>query len=240
MRRAACIIAVAFALGGCGTTGGESTDGPASTTTEQGTPSEATTTEATTTTAAPTTTTTIPHSQALKEMEAEIARACTEAVETLTDPKPEWRESWAPYSTSQEVAQQAQECVDSKWAELKEVERQRQEEERRAEEQRRAEEEAARGTASQQNAKAMAADYLDSQSFSRTGLIGQLEYEGFSNADATWGVDALGVDWNEQAARMAADYLDSQPFSRSGLIDQLVYEGFTQAQAEYGVSTTGL
>lgn len=93
---------------------------------------------------------------------------------------------------------------------------------------------------SQRNARGSAEDYLAFASFSRTGLIGQLEYEGFSTADATYAVDVLNVDWNEQAAKSAASYLEFSSFSRSGLIDQLVYEGFTQAQAEYGVSTTGL
>ncbi len=93
---------------------------------------------------------------------------------------------------------------------------------------------------SQQNARQKAADYLDFSAFSRQGLIEQLEFEGFSNADATYGVDALSVDWNEQAAKKAADYLEFSSFSRNGLIEQLVFEGFTQAQAEYGVSTTGL
>jgi hypothetical protein len=76
--------------------------------------------------------------------------------------------------------------------------------------------------------------------FSRSGLIHQLEFEGFATEDATYGVDAVTVDWNEQAAKSAAGYLDVMAFSRSGLIHQLVFEGFTQEQAEYGVSTTGL
>jgi hypothetical protein len=71
-------------------------------------------------------------------------------------------------------------------------------------------------------------------------LIKQLEFEGFSNADATYAVDAITVSWNEQAAKKAKDYLDISAFSKSGLIDQLLFEGFTQAQAEYGVGTTGL
>jgi hypothetical protein len=95
-------------------------------------------------------------------------------------------------------------------------------------------------TVSQSNARETAADYLAYSAFSRTGLIEQLEFEGFSNADATYGVDAQNADWNEQAAKSAAEYLDFSSFSRSGLIDQLVFEGFTQEQAEYGVSTTGL
>ena len=95
-------------------------------------------------------------------------------------------------------------------------------------------------TVSQSNARQKAAEYLKYTSFSRSGLIGQLEYEGFTLQDATYGVDVLHVDWNQQAAKKAAEYLQYSPFSRSGLIDQLVYEGFTQQQAEYGVSTTGL
>ncbi len=95
-------------------------------------------------------------------------------------------------------------------------------------------------TVSQRNARQKAADYLDLTAFSRSGLIEQLVYEGFSQADATYGVDALRADWNAQAAKKAADYLELTAFSRRGLIEQLVYDGFTQAQAEYGVSTTGL
>jgi hypothetical protein len=95
-------------------------------------------------------------------------------------------------------------------------------------------------TVSQANAREKASDYLDTSAFSRSGLIDQLEFEGFETADATYGVDALTVDWNEQAAKKAADYLDTSSFSRSGLIDQLEFEGFTTEQATYGVSQTGL
>jgi hypothetical protein len=95
-------------------------------------------------------------------------------------------------------------------------------------------------TVSESNARKSAASYLKSSAFSRSGLIKQLEYEGFSNQDATYGADAVGANWNEQAAKSAASYLKSSAFSRSGLIKQLEYEGFTTAQAEYGVSTTGL
>lgn len=95
-------------------------------------------------------------------------------------------------------------------------------------------------TINQQNARSKASDYLDYTAFSRSGLIDQLVYEGFTQADATYAVDAITVDWNAQAAAKAASYLEYTSFSRSGLVDQLVYEGFTQAQAEYGASTTGL
>ncbi|WP_338760700.1 Ltp family lipoprotein [Nocardia vulneris] len=91
-------------------------------------------------------------------------------------------------------------------------------------------------TSSQRNAIRSAQQYLDYSAFSRSGLIHQLEYEGFATADATFAVDSLNVDWNEQAAKSAKQYLEYTSFSRSGLIDQLVYEGFMRAQAEYGVN----
>ena len=91
-------------------------------------------------------------------------------------------------------------------------------------------------TVSQLNALESAESYLSFSSFSRSGLIDQLKYEGFSKSDAAFAVDNVTVDWDEQAAKSAESYLDSSSFSRSGLIDQLEFEGFTSSQAEYGVS----
>ena len=85
-----------------------------------------------------------------------------------------------------------------------------------------------------------ALSYLRVSSFSRSGLISQLEYSKFSTEDATYAVDALNIDWNSQAAKKAASYLKISSFSRQGLIDQLIYTGFTQSQAEYGVNAVGL
>lgn len=99
---------------------------------------------------------------------------------------------------------------------------------------------AKKGTVSQQNALRKAESYLNYSAFSRTELIGQLEYNKFSTEDAAWAVDRVTVDWNEQAAKKAASYLKYSSFSRGDLIDQLLYNGFTPEQAEYGVSTTGL
>ncbi len=67
-----------------------------------------------------------------------------------------------------------------------------------------------------------------------------MEFEGFETAEATYGVDAAGVDWNEQAAQSAQSYLDSSSISRSGLIEQLEFEGFTNSQATYGATAVGL
>ncbi|GAA5650514.1 Ltp family lipoprotein [Geodermatophilus obscurus] len=89
-----------------------------------------------------------------------------------------------------------------------------------------------------------AEQYLDVVGgFSRDGLIQQLTTgSGFSTEDATWAVDHLDVDWNEQAAEKARQYQDViGGFSRSSMIQQLTAgSGFTQAQAEYGADAVGL
>ena len=86
-----------------------------------------------------------------------------------------------------------------------------------------------------------AKSYLNSLYFSREGLIEQLEYEGFSNSEATAAVDSLIVDWNQQAAGCARNYLRTFPdWSRSEMIDQLEYEGFSYSQAAYGADAVGL
>ena len=94
-------------------------------------------------------------------------------------------------------------------------------------------------TAGEENARESADSYLSYSAFSRSGLIDQLLYEGFSQSEAEYGVDALGADWEQQAALSAAEYLAYSAFSRQGLIDQLVYEGFSDAEAAYGVDTVG-
>jgi hypothetical protein len=93
---------------------------------------------------------------------------------------------------------------------------------------------------SQQNAVGSAESYLDFMAFSRSGLIKQLEFEGFSTADATFAVDTVDVDWMVQAEKSAQSYLDFTSFSRSGLIDQLEFEGFTSEQARHGADSVGL
>ena len=85
-----------------------------------------------------------------------------------------------------------------------------------------------------------AESYLDFGAFSESGLIDQLEFEGFTSDQATRGVNSITVDWNEQAWESAESYLEFSSFSRSGLIDQLLFEGFTQSQATYGVDKAGL
>lgn len=94
-------------------------------------------------------------------------------------------------------------------------------------------------TMGQKNALNKAKSYLGFTAFSYTGLISQLEFDGFSTEDSTYAVDNCGADWNEQAAKKAKSYLDYTSFSRDGLIDQLLFDGFTNEQAEYGVTKVG-
>ncbi len=91
----------------------------------------------------------------------------------------------------------------------------------------------------QQNAVDKAGSYLSFSAFSRSGLIEQLEFEGFTKDEATFGVENVGADWMDQAAAKAADYMEFSSFSRQGLIDQLVFEGFSKEQAAHGAAAVG-
>jgi hypothetical protein len=95
-------------------------------------------------------------------------------------------------------------------------------------------------TVSQANASRSAKSYLNLSGFSRSGLIKQLMFEGYSESDASYGVDAQNANWSEQAARSAKSYLDLSGFSRSGLIKQLMFEGYSKQEAEFGASANGL
>ncbi len=95
-------------------------------------------------------------------------------------------------------------------------------------------------TVSQKNAVKKARSYLAYTSFSHDGLVAQLEFEQFSHADAVYGADSSGGNWNEQAAKKAKSYMDQSAFSRGSLIEQLKFEKFTQEQAEYGANSVGL
>lgn len=94
-------------------------------------------------------------------------------------------------------------------------------------------------TTSQKNALSKAQSYLKSSAFSYKGLIEQLEYEGYSQNDATYAVDNCGANWNDQALKKAKQYLSTQAFSYTGLIEQLEFEGFTNEQTLYGVDNCG-
>ncbi len=92
---------------------------------------------------------------------------------------------------------------------------------------------------SQVQAVAKARSYLAMGGFSRNGLIHQLAFEGFSDADASFAVDHIAPDWSAQAAQKAKSYLKLGGFSRKSLIHQLEFEGFTNAQALFGAQSVG-
>jgi len=94
-------------------------------------------------------------------------------------------------------------------------------------------------TLGEKNAEKSALNYLRVMPFSYSGLVKQLEFEGFTRAEAVYGVDRCGADWNGQAAKSAVNYLRTMPFSYSGLVKQLEFEGFTHAEAVYGVDKCG-
>jgi len=94
-------------------------------------------------------------------------------------------------------------------------------------------------TVNQENAIRKASTYLQVMAFSRSGLIKQLEYEGFATDDAIVGVDNVGAEWLTQAKLKATYYLKTMAFSRSGLIKQLEYEGFSTDEATAGVDNMG-
>jgi len=97
-------------------------------------------------------------------------------------------------------------------------------------------------TIGQREALQAAKSYLSFGSFSRAGLIRQLTSsygEGFSRADAVWGVNHAHANWYREAVQAAKSYLKTGSFSRAALIHQLESpygDQFTHAQAVYGVN----
>ena len=85
-----------------------------------------------------------------------------------------------------------------------------------------------------------AQQYLDYTPMSCSGLMKQLEFDGFTSSQAKYGAqqsDACsGTDI--YAARKARQYLEYTPMSCSGLIKQLEFDGFTSSQAQNGAHQT--
>ena len=75
--------------------------------------------------------------------------------------------------------------------------------------------------------------------FSYTGLIQQLEFEGYPHEDAVYGADNCNADWFAEAAESAQNYINLMPMSKEELINQLEFEGFTSEQAEHGAQAVG-
>jgi hypothetical protein len=97
-------------------------------------------------------------------------------------------------------------------------------------------------TASQQAAIQDANGYLSTEpGFSMQGLIDQLEFDKFSAADATFAVNHITVDWDQQAADDAKNYQTTEGgFSCGSMVQQLEFDKFTPEQAAYGANSVGL
>ena len=95
-------------------------------------------------------------------------------------------------------------------------------------------------TVAQENARDAAESYLDLSGFSKKGLVQQLEFEGYEDADIKAALATLKVDWMAEAVESAESYLDMTSFSRQGLIDQLTFEGYTAKQANHAADAVGL
>ncbi|MCL2086445.1 MAG: Ltp family lipoprotein [Oscillospiraceae bacterium] len=91
----------------------------------------------------------------------------------------------------------------------------------------------------EQNALKSAKEYLKITAFSYTGLIEQLEFEGYAYSEAAYGADNCGADWYEQAAKSAKNFLGVSSFSRQSLIEMLEFDGFTHEQAVHGATANG-
>lgn len=87
----------------------------------------------------------------------------------------------------------------------------------------------------EQNAYDKAVSYLEYSSFSKQGLIEQLEFEGYPKKAAKRAIKALEendmVSWSKQAEEKAKSYLEYSSFSKQGLVEQLEFEKFTHKQA---------
>lgn len=99
-------------------------------------------------------------------------------------------------------------------------------------------------TAIQINAVRTAKEYLNTDAFSRSGLIRQLTSNagGYKIVDATVAVDSLNIDWKKEAVKSAKQYLSMQGYACKDLIQQLsssAGEGYTVSQATYGARQAG-
>ncbi|HCA04476.1 MAG TPA: hypothetical protein DEO32_01115, partial [Ruminococcaceae bacterium] len=86
-----------------------------------------------------------------------------------------------------------------------------------------------------QNALECAENYLKSSPFSKEALYKQLIYENLTQEQASFAVNNLKTDWNEQALLTAKGYLKNTDFSKDDLREQLIFEKFTSEQAQYAI-----
>ena len=86
-----------------------------------------------------------------------------------------------------------------------------------------------------QEAMKTAKTYLGYIDYSYSGLVNQLELEGYSNTDAVKAVEMLGIDWNEQALKCANAYIVKSKMTKKEVKKQMKADGFTDSQIEYAI-----
>lgn len=82
----------------------------------------------------------------------------------------------------------------------------------------------------------LAKSYIEASTFSKSGLIKQLEYEGYTKKEATYAANRCGADWNEEAIEFA---LKHTPCSKESLESYLSCFGFTSSQIKFALKEIG-
>ncbi|GAB2026912.1 Ltp family lipoprotein [Lactovum odontotermitis] len=101
------------------------------------------------------------------------------------------------------------------------------------------------GTVTQEmkNAVATAQQYQNAHVYlSLLGMIDQLEYEGFSTSDATYGANNAGIDWSKNALESAKIYYFRLGLSKSDTYYQLISvygDQYTTGEAQHAVDSLG-
>src|SRR5690606_15094392 len=92
-------------------------------------------------------------------------------------------------------------------------------------------------TSAQRNAVQKAESYLEYSGFSESGLVTQLEFEGFDTADAQFAVTHLSPDWMAQAVKKAESYMQYSAVSETGLVGHEDYDVSITEQAGHVAAT---
>ena len=84
-----------------------------------------------------------------------------------------------------------------------------------------------------------AESYCTTSNLSKTGLYNQLTsfIEAFPPEAASYAVENISCDWNNNALEQAKSYRNTLSMSNQAIYDQLIsdFEGFTPAEAQYAL-----
>lgn len=88
-------------------------------------------------------------------------------------------------------------------------------------------------TAEQKTAALLARSYLIGSAFSRSGLISQLQSEGYSFETVEAAIDILSIDWQVQAVKRAKLLTQYEDYTLESLQERLLDYDFTTEESEY-------